>query len=54
MSEPKMMFASSSAASWISGERLVDLVQGHVAAAGDVDEHAGGAVDADVLEQRAS
>ena len=52
MTEPKMMFASGSAASAIRLRRLVDLVQRQVGAAGDVDQDAGGAVDRDVLEQR--
>ena len=35
------------------GRRLVDLEQAHVRTAGDVDQHAAGAVDGNVLQERA-
>ena len=50
---PKMMLASSCASSWMSVDGVVDLVQRQVGAAGDVDQHALGAADRHVLEQRA-
>ena len=48
-----MMVASSWGLSLNQGRRLVDLEQAHIRPAGDVDQHAAGAVDGDVLQQRA-
>ena len=50
---PKMMLASSSAASWTMRRRLADFDQRQVRPAGDVDDHAARAVHRRALEQRA-